>query len=119
MELKNQERMRDTGTRFKEIRDRLNLTQCQVAEYMGVDRSLIARFEKGERSIGVAPLERACRLFGCDMGVLLGEDKFEPIAIAYRAKDLKNEDLDAIAKVQKIALNLRTLKKLAEKGVSC
>lgn len=119
MEIKNKERMRNTGIHFKEIRTQLNLTQCQVAEYMGIDRSLIAKFEKGERSIGVAPLERACRLFGCDINVLLGESKFEPIAIAYRAKDLKNEDLEAIAKVQKIALNLRMLKKLAEMEVGC
>lgn len=119
MEIKNMERMRNTGIRFKEIRARLNFTQSQVAEFIGIDRSLIAKFEKGERSIGAAPLERACRLFGCDMNVLLGESKFEPIAIAYRAKDLKNEDLDAIARVQKIALNLRTLKKLAEMEVRC
>ncbi len=119
MEIKNMERMRNTGIRFKEIRTQLNFTQSQVAEFLGIDRSLIAKFEKGERSIGAAPLERACRLFGCDMNVLLGESKFEPIAIAYRAKDLKNEDLDAIAKVQKIALNLRTLKKLAETEVRC
>ena len=119
MEIKNMERMRNTGIRFKEIRAQLNFTQSQVAEFIGIDRSLIAKFEKGERSIGAAPLDRACRLFGCDMNVLLGESKFEPIAIAYRAKDLKNEDLDAIAKVQKIALNLRTLKKLAEMEVRC
>lgn len=119
MEIKNMERMRNTGIRFKEIRARLNLTQGQVAEFIGIDRSLIAKFEKGERSIGAAPLERACRLFGCDMNVLLGESKFEPIAIAYRAKDLKNEDLDAIARVQKIVLNLRTLKKLSETEARC
>ena len=62
MEIKDKERMRNTGIRFKEIRVQLNLTQCQVAEYIGIDRSLIAKFERGERSIGVAPLERACRL---------------------------------------------------------
>lgn len=100
----------NAGRRFKEIRKQNDFTQEQIAQFLQVDRSLIAKFEAGERSLGMALIEKACRLFGCETNAVLEERKYQPLAVAYRAKDLTLDDIEVIAKVQQIALNLRKIK---------
>lgn len=98
------------GKRFKSIRELNGFTQEQVGCYLSVDRTLIAKFEAGERSLGMSCIERACRLFGCETDAVLSDREYHPLAVTYRAKDLKTEDMEAIAKVRQIALNLRRIK---------
>lgn len=100
----------NAGRRFKEIRKQNDFTQEQIAQFLQVDRSLIAKFEVGERSLGMALIEKACRLFGCEANAVLGEQEYRPLAVAYRAKDLTLDDIEAVSKVQQIALNLRRIK---------
>lgn len=109
------ENRRIAGNKFKEIRNANNFTQDQVASYLKVDRSLIAKFEKGERSLQMSQIERASSLFGCDSSTILKNKEYSPLAVAYRAKDLSMEDLDTIARVNTIVLNLRKMKEL-ERG---
>ena len=98
------------GTCFKAVRTECGFTQEQMANFLDVDRTMITKFEKGERSLGVADLERACELFGCSIKVFRGAETFKPMAVAYRAKELTAEDMEAVRKVQKIMLNLRRVK---------
>ena len=77
------------ANRLKELREKNGLTQEQVANYLGVDQSLITRIEKGERNIQVSHLEALSSLYGCD---LVNEDT-DPIVIKYRAKEINDNDL--------------------------
>lgn len=106
--------MRQMGEIFKEIRSTCGFTQDQMATFLGVDRTMITKYEKGERGLGIGTLERACEIFGCNLNVLRGVEKYKPMTVAYRAKDLTIEDMEAICMVQKIALNLRRIKKYGE-----
>lgn len=116
MEERKSIRMAEAGSRFKSVRIENGFTQEQMAEFLGVDRTLIAKFEKGERSLGVSLLEKACRLFGCTLAALDGRQEYTPLAVAFRAKELTVEDMDAISKVQKIVLNMRELKAILKGG---
>ena len=98
------------ANRLKELREKNGLTQEQVANYLGVDQSLITRIEKGERNIQVSYLEALSSLYGCD---LVNEDT-DPIVIKYRAKEINNDDLKMIARIKRIALNLREMEELDE-----
>lgn len=100
------------GENFRNVRKEVGFTQEQIAKNIGVDRSLIAKFEKGERNIGIAALERACELFGCSMNVLRGKEEFVPMKIAFRASDLEADDIEAIRNIQKLLLNMRKMKEL-------
>lgn len=100
----------NAGQRFKEIRRQNDFTQEQIAQFLQVDRSLIAKFEAGERSLGMALIEKACRLFGCEADAVLEERDYQPLAVAYRAKDLTLDDIEVVSKVNQIALNLRRIK---------
>ena len=100
----------NAGRRFKEIRKQNDFTQEQIAKFLQVDRSLIAKFEVGERSLGMALIEKACSLFGCEAAAVLEEQEYCPLAVDYLAKDLTLDDIEVVSKVQQIALNLRRIK---------
>lgn len=109
----NTEKLIEFGKRFSEIRKSLGYSQAQIAEYLGVDRTLITKFEKGERNIGVSQIEKVCRLFGCTLAEIDGRaEGFERISVSFRSKDFTAADLESIAAVQSIALNLRKVKNL-------
>lgn len=110
MNKENTNEIKQMSEIFKEIRLTCGFTQDQMATFLGVDRSLIAKYEKGERSLGIGTLERACEAFGCNLNVLRGLETYHPLTVAYRAKELTLEDMEAICMVQKIALNLRRIK---------
>lgn len=100
----------NAGRRFKEIRKQNDFTQEQIAQFLQADRFLIAKFEAGERSLGMALIEKACRLFGCETNSVLEEQEYRPLVAACRAKDLTLDDIEVVSKVQQIALNLRRIK---------
>lgn len=108
------EMLKDAGKRFREIREKNKFTQEQVASFVGVERSLIAKFEAGERSLGISLLETAGRLFGCELSDILSDGEYKPLAVAYRAKELSLEDMKVISRVQQVALNLRRIKSSLE-----
>lgn len=103
--------------RFKKIREKSGFTQAQLAAFLEVDQSFISKFEKGDRKISIELLEKVCTLFGCDLEYLSGEgdiDTYERISVAFRSTNLQVDDLEAIAAVNKIALNMRFINSLLE-----
>src|SRR5690554_3056515 len=101
------------GTGFKELREAAGFTQSQVANYLGVDQSYVSKFEKNERQFSLDLLTKALTLFGCTLETLVDHDStFSPIPVAMRAGELRDEDLDAVATMNRLALNLRYMEKL-------
>lgn len=99
--------------RFSELRNNSGFTQSIVAEYLEVDQSYISKCEKGERQFSVDILEKAAELFGCTMDYFVNESiEFSQIPVALRAKSVTIEDLNTIAAMNKIALNLRFMEGL-------
>lgn len=101
--------------RFGELRNRSGFTQSIMAEYLNVDQSYISKCEKGERQFSVDVLDKAAELFGCTIDYFVNESvEFANLPIALRAKSVAVEDLEAIAAINKIALNLRFMEGLIE-----
>lgn len=108
----------ETGNlRLKELRKESKLTQSQLAEYLSVDQSMITRLEDGSRSLNVSLIEKICRLFGCTESYLLGEDDaYVPLNFAFRSNGIQTEDLEGIAAVNKIVMNLRYMNEMIGDG---
>lgn len=103
------------GERFSQLRNRSGFTQKQLAEYLDVDQSYISKCEKNERQFSADILEKAAELFGCTMDYFVSESsEFVKMPIALRAKTVTTEDLNTIAAINKIALNLRFMEGLLE-----
>lgn len=101
------------GSRFKSLREESGLTQAQVSDYLGVDQSYVSRFEKNERQLGVEHLERLSYLYGCSLNELTTSDCYgKPLSFALRATAITPEDLETLAAINRIALNLRTMEAL-------
>jgi transcriptional regulator with XRE-family HTH domain len=103
------------GIKVKHLREQSRLTQTQIANFLGVDQSYISKCEKGERQFNVDLLEKLCNLFGCSMPDMLNNDsQVETLNFAFRAAAIEDDDLVAISDINKIALNIREMKKLLE-----
>ena len=106
------------GQKIKVLREKAGLNQGQIAQFLGVDQSNISKCEKGERQFQVDHLERLGSLFGVSLGDLMNEEMMvAPLQIAFRADGMQVEDLNAIADIQKIALNLDQMRTLLRESV--
>jgi transcriptional regulator with XRE-family HTH domain len=63
--------MADLGTNLREARDRLGLTQEQVAQRSGVHATEVSRIEAGKRDPQVSTLERLAEAVEVKPGQLL------------------------------------------------
>lgn len=57
-------------TFVKQKREQLNITQNQLAEELGVDRSTIAKWETGEAMPRADKLPEIAKILGCEIGDL-------------------------------------------------
>lgn len=67
--------MRNMGERIKFLRRKMNLTQLQLAELVGVNRSLICKLETGNTIGSLSTLARLATAFGVSVSELLDEYK--------------------------------------------
>jgi len=101
------------GKKVKDLREQSGLNQSQLAEYLKVDQSYISKCEKGERQFSADILEKITNLFGCSLDYFTSEDSAHClIPFALRANGINAADLEAIAVINKLALNLRFMSSL-------
>lgn len=100
---------------LKKLRKESKITQAQMAKYLKVDQSLIAKLENGTRTLNVELIEKICNLFGCTEDYLFGEsEEFIPLNFAFRANSVEAEDLESIAMMNKLAANIKFMNSVME-----
>jgi len=105
----------DVGKSIKALRVANKITQEQIGEFLGIDQSMVAKIESGERKITTVQLDKLCNLFGCDQNFLLNRtNQLNILQFAFRSKSADTESLAVIAAVNKIANNLRSINYLLE-----
>ncbi len=98
------------GQKVKALRENAKLSQMQIALFLEVDQSTISKCEKCERQFQIDHLERLSSLFGLSLEDLMKADVSGlRLQIAFRTNGIEVEDLNAIADIQKIALNLEQM----------
>ena len=65
--------MGDFPNIFRKIREQSGLTQQQLADKLGISRSAVGMYEKGERDPNFETLELIADTFNVDMNYLLGK----------------------------------------------
>lgn len=107
--------MASKNIRLKVLRKESKLTQLQLARYLGVEQDMITGLENGSESLSISLIEKICNLFGCTDAYLLGEDDtYIPLNFAFRSNGIQTEDLEGIAAINKIAMNLRYMNRMME-----
>lgn len=103
----------DIGSRIKRLREDSNISQTQIATYLGIDQSMVSKIENGERNPNIELIDKLSVLFGCLIDSIEAEEKCNTsLEIAFRASIINNDDLEAIASINRIALNLREMKNI-------
>ncbi|MDR3602914.1 Transcriptional regulator, XRE family [Candidatus Desulfosporosinus infrequens] len=106
--------MKIIGANIKALRDNAGLGQKHIASYLGVDQSLISKFEAGERAISSDMLDKLAALFCCPVSVITLPDECKSsISFAFRTIGIDGEDLEALAVINRIALNQMQMDKIA------
>lgn len=89
------------GPNLKKLRTQMGLNQKQLAERLGVTKSVISYYESQERSPSPEVLIRCARIFHVTADYLLGLDAKETLDIS----DLEEED---VALLRMLAERMRT-----------
>ena len=109
---------RINGIRLRELRKKSKITQAQLAQYLEVDQSMVTKLENGSRNFSLSIIDKICNLFGCTESYLMGEsEEYSPICFAFRNDSIQVEDLQSIAAVNRIAMNLRYMNEKMEEQV--
>lgn len=98
-------------TNIRRLRVDSGISQAQVADYLDIDQSMVSKIESGERNPSLEMIEKLSALFGCSID---GTDAINgtgsTLVFAFRANGVSYEDLEAIASVNRIAMNLHEMK---------
>lgn len=109
------------GKRLKSVRDSLGFNQGQVAKYLGTSREAVSYIETGARPVSTAMLQKLADLYGYRFSYFIdetGANETNPeVSLAFRTRDLSESDLEIIAQIKRIAMNLDSLyRMLGEAG---
>lgn len=85
------------GSRLKESREYLDLSQDEVAKFLKMPRSAISLIESGERKIDAIELKKFADLYGRSLEYFLMKDSNEEVApdiahLARTATELTEQD---------------------------
>lgn len=60
---------------IKDLREDNDLTQSQVAEYLGTSQTMYARYERGANELPIRHLLKLCELYNVSSDFILGINK--------------------------------------------
>lgn len=107
------------GRNIKAYRERLNLSQQEVADFLDVPREMISYWENGQREINLEKLEKLSDLFGIDLINLLEENEQitqADLALAFRSDGLNQSDLEQISTFNRIIKNYLKIQEIKTKN---
>ena len=98
------------GERSQKMRTAAGLNQNLIAQYLNVNQSLVSKIESGEREVSTDIIRKLADLFDCQVNTFL-EDDFAPngLNVTFEINDLSCDDLESIATINRIALNLEEM----------
>lgn len=71
----------DLGTRIREARERVGLSQEQVAEWLCIPRSSFSRIESGERRVDSLELQRLADLLGRSLDWFFEQEEKDNVSL--------------------------------------
>ena len=108
------------GKNIKAFREKLKLSQAEVAEYCGIQREMISYYENGTREVSLLHLEKIAEFFNIDMDTFLEDNPVDiqpDLALAFRADELTASDRESIAYFKRMVKNYLKMKSIESDGI--
>lgn len=96
------------GPIIKAYREKMQLSQEVVAEFLKIKREVLSYYETDSRETPLEVLEKLSDLFGIGLDEFFEEDENQikaNIAFAFRADEILPEDLNSISAFRKVVKN--------------
>lgn len=87
--------IKDLHIKLKELRNRQNLTQKQVAKMLDISPSIVSSYETGERTPSTEVLLSLSNLYRCSTDYLLGKEPLSPTT-ALNITGLSDKQIQAL-----------------------
>lgn len=107
------------GNNIKLFREKLKLSQSEVASYCGINREVLSYYENGNREVSLLHLGKISDYMNIEMDVFLKEDSqdIQPeLALAFRADELTPGDRANIVYFKSIVKNYLKMKRIETNG---
>lgn len=99
--------MKEMGKRIKQKREELNLTLEDLGKKLGVTKSTISKYERGEiQQIKRAHVEELSKILHCSPEWLMGFDTAKDVKVVYSADG--HEPVEALVEVSKPVIGKET-----------
>jgi transcriptional regulator with XRE-family HTH domain len=102
--------MKNLGTRVKQMRAKLGITQAALADRLGISRTCVTNWETGSRVVDIQYWEALSDIFGISIEILCGANEFDG--------DIEHIDLSRLSKQNRRLLIDYYFKLLKEDGFS-
>ena len=103
------------GNKIKELRKQSGLTQEQIGLFLGIDQSMVAKIEKGDRVLTTVQLNKLSNLFACTEEYILGvEEEDFPMRLAFRLENPTIETMRIVSSINRVAANINLLNRILE-----
>lgn len=66
------------GNRLKTLRKSVGWTQKQIADYLEIDQSHVAKLEQGKRNLQTSHIDQLCKLYMIDEDKLISDPNYHP-----------------------------------------
>jgi transcriptional regulator with XRE-family HTH domain len=108
------------GKNIKSFREKLGITQFELADYCGISREIISYYETGKREVNLLHLENISEYLNIDMDQFLEDNPavINPeLALTFRANELSASDREQISDFKKIVRYYLKMKNLSKDGI--
>lgn len=90
--------MRELGNRIRKARENCGCSQERLAEYVGVSRTAVSRWENGDSEPKLRHLVGIAELFSVSSDALLGIEKRRATSLSQEAETALKQFIEAIRK---------------------
>jgi transcriptional regulator with XRE-family HTH domain len=107
------------GKNIRLFRNKLGITQSELADYCVFSREIISYYETGRREVSLLHLEKIADYLNIDLDLFLEEipSAINPeLALSFRANELTASDRYQISHFKKIVKNYLKMKNLIKDG---
>ena len=100
---------------LKLLRTANDMTQEQVAKFLGIGRSAYSNYEDGRREPPIDVLEKFANIMGCDLATIYEENEEavkSQLICAFRTDGMSKEDMKEIASFMRLVLSYLKMERL-------